>query len=100
MKNMKCKTDPEKKRKFNAWAIEKSFTQEIGSNPATTGWNNESKFFNEISNEKKNMILPTTKSLWFSQYKEYVENETFAGDKIKKSKGLIYINDHSSKTYV
>ena len=51
--HFRCKKDPEKKRKFNPWAIEKSSTQEIGSQSATIRSNNESEFFNEISTEKK-----------------------------------------------
>ena len=44
--------DPEKKIKLNTRAIEKSFTQEFGSKPATIRSNNESEFVIEISNEK------------------------------------------------
>ena len=55
--------DPEKKRTFNPWAIEKSFTKKIGSKPATIRSNSESEFVIEISNEKENKILPTIRSL-------------------------------------
>ena len=49
--HFRCKMDPEKKRKFNPWAIEKSFTQEIGSKPDTIR-PNESEFVIKISYEK------------------------------------------------
>ena len=42
-----CKMDPEKKRTFNPWAIEKSLTQEIGSKPATIRSTNETEFIIE-----------------------------------------------------
>ena len=42
--------DPEKYGKINPWAIVKSFTQDIGSNPATIRSENESQFVFEISN--------------------------------------------------
>ena len=48
-----CKVDPEEKRIFNPWAIEKCLTQEIGSKPATIRSNNESEFIIKISNKKK-----------------------------------------------
>ena len=50
-KHFTCKMDPEKKRTFHQWAIEKSLTQEIGSKPATIKSTNESELFIEISNE-------------------------------------------------
>ena len=63
-----CKMDPENKRTFNPWAIEKSLTQEIGSKPATKRSNSESEFFIEISSEKK--ILPTITSLGSPHFQE------------------------------
>ena len=51
--NFGCDIDPVKKRILNLWAIEKSFTQEIRSKPATIRSNNESEIAIEISNEKK-----------------------------------------------
>ena len=51
--------DQEKKRKFNSWAIEKSFIQENGWKPATTKQNNETKFVIEISYEYESRIFPT-----------------------------------------
>jgi len=75
--HLKCKKDPENKRKFNPWAIEKSSTQKIGSKPATIRSNNGSEFVTEISNYKKSKILPTIKSLCSPQYKERVEVEIF-----------------------
>ena len=33
--HFRCKFEPENKREFYLWAIEKSFTQEIGSKPGT-----------------------------------------------------------------
>ena len=45
--------DPEKKKKFHPWEIEKSFTHEIGTEPATKRSNNESDFFIDISNEQE-----------------------------------------------
>ena len=47
---LRCKLDPEKKTKFKPWAIEESFTREIGSKPATTRTNSDSDFATEISN--------------------------------------------------
>ena len=44
--HFRCKMDPEKK--FNPLAIKNSFTQELGSKPATTRPNNESEFVIEI----------------------------------------------------
>ena len=64
--------DPEKKRTFNPWAIEKSLTQEIESKPATIRSNNESEFIIEISNEKESKILPTITSLGSPQFQERV----------------------------
>ena len=49
----RCKMDSEMKRKFNPWAIEKSFSQEKGSKPATKRSHNEFEYVIEISNEKK-----------------------------------------------
>ena len=59
--HFRCKIDPEQKRKSNPWAIEKSFTQQIASKPATKRSNNKSKFLIEISDEKESKILPHTK---------------------------------------
>ena len=86
---------PEKKRNFNPWAIEKSFTQEIGSTPATIRSNSEIEFVIEISNEKYSKFLPTMELLCFSQYNERVEVEIFARDKINQTKGLINIHDYN-----
>ena len=85
--------NPERKRTFNPWAVEKSFTQEIGSTPATIRSNNESEFVIEISNEKESKILPTITSLCSPQFQERVEVEIFACDKMNQSQGLIYIHD-------
>ena len=85
--------DPENRRKFNSWAIEKSFTQEIENKPVTIRSNNISEFVIEIWNEKKKLI-PTIKSLWFPQYKERVEVAIFACNKINQRKGLIYILEY------
>ena len=59
--------DPENRRNFNPLAIEKSFTQKIGSKPATLRSNNESEFVIEISNDIKIKNHPTIKSLCFPQ---------------------------------
>ena len=85
--------DPEKKIKFDPWAIEKSFTQEICCKPATIRSNNESEIVIEISNEKIN--LPTITSLCSPQFHERVDIETFACNKINQSKGLVYIRDYN-----
>ena len=85
-----------KKRKFNPWAIEKSFTQEIRSKPAIIRSNNESEFVIEISNEKQNRILPTIKPLCSPQFQERIEVEIFACNKINQSQGLIYIHDYNT----
>ena len=50
----RCKFDPEK---FNPWTIEKSFTQEIGSQPTTIRSNNKSEFVVEFSNEKESKLF-------------------------------------------
>ena len=84
-----------KERTFNPWAIEKCFTQEIGSKPATIRWNKESEFVIEISNEKECKILPTITSLCSPQFQEGVEVEIFACDKINQCQGLIYIHDYN-----
>ena len=47
--HFRCKIDPENKRKFNPWAIEKSFSQEIGNDPASIRSNNKSELVIEIS---------------------------------------------------
>ena len=85
------KMDPENKRTFNPLAIEKSFTQEIGSKTATTRSNNESEEVIEISNEKENKNLPTITLICSPKVQERVEVEIFACDKINQSQGLIYI---------
>ena len=87
--------DPEKKRKFNPWPIEKSFTKEIGNKLAIVRSNHESKFVIEISNEKESKIPPTLTSPCSTQFQERVEVETFACDKINESKGLIYIHNYN-----
>ena len=51
--HFRCKMDPEKKRKFNPWAIEKSFTLEVGSKSATIRSNNESEFVIKSQRKKK-----------------------------------------------
>ena len=78
--HIRCKMDPEKK--FNQWAIEKSFTQEIGSIPATIRWNNQSEYFNEFPNEKESNILSIINSIRFPQFKERIKVEIIACDKI------------------
>ena len=75
--------------KFKALTLEKNFTLEIGSKPATIRSNNESELVIGISNDKESKILPTTKSLCCPQFQERVEVETFACEKINQSKGLI-----------
>ena len=87
--HFRCKMDPEKNVKMNPWATEKSFTQELGSQPATLRSINESAFVIEVSIEKESKILPTTKSLCSLQIQEKVEVEIFACDKINQSNGLI-----------
>ena len=49
--HFRCKVDSETKVKFNPWALEKNFTQEIESKPATLKSNNKFEFVIEISNE-------------------------------------------------
>ena len=44
----RCKIDSENKRSVNPWAIEKSFTQEVGSKTVTLRSNNEFDFVIEI----------------------------------------------------
>ena len=89
----RCKMDPVNKRKFNPWAIEKRFNQEIGSKPATMRSNNESEYGIETLNEKESKILPTIFSLYSSRFQERFQVEIFACDKINQSKGLMYIHD-------
>ena len=84
-----------KEKKFNPLAIEKRFTQEIGSKPATIISNNESEFIIEISNEKESENLTTITSLCSPQFHERVEVDNFACDKINRSLGLIYIHDYN-----
>ena len=93
--NFRYKLDPEKKRKFNPWAIEKSFNQDIGSKPVTIKSNKESDFVIEISNEKESKILTTITSLCSPQFRERVEVDIFACDNINQSQGLIYIDDYN-----
>ena len=50
--HFRYKMDPENKKNFNTCPIEKSFTQEIGSEPAIIRSNNQSKFVIENPNEK------------------------------------------------
>ena len=58
------------KIKINPWAIEKNFTQEVGSNPTTIRSRNESEIVIEISSEKESKLLPILKSLYFPQFQE------------------------------
>ena len=88
--HFRCKMDPEKKRTFHPWAIEKSFTQEIGSKPAITMSNNESE-----NNEKESKFISTITSLCSPQLQGRVEVEIFACDKINQSQGFIYIHDYN-----
>ena len=46
--HFRYKMDPENKRTLKLWAIEKSFAQEIGSEPATIWPNNKSKLIIEM----------------------------------------------------
>ena len=62
--HFRCKMDPEKKIKFNPWAIEKNYIQEIGRKPVTIKSINETEVVFEISNEKESNILPALKSLF------------------------------------
>ena len=62
----RCKSDLEKKIKFDPWEIEKCFTQEIKSQPVIIRSNKKSEFVIEISNEKKVKFFPTIKSNMFS----------------------------------
>ena len=64
------KMDPEKKRIFNPWAIERTFSQEIGSKPATIRSNNESELVFEILNEKERKILPAITSPVLHNFKK------------------------------
>ena len=64
-------------RKFHPWAIEKSFTQQIRSKPATIRSNNESEFVIEMSNEKK--------AKFFQLLNHYVIHNTKKGSKLKYS---------------
>ena len=75
------------------WAMEKTFNQETGIRPATIRLTNESEVVIEISNEKKNKIIPTIESLCFTQYNAMIQVEIFTCDKINQSKGLIYIQN-------
>ena len=87
--------DPEKNKIFNPWVIGMSFTQEIGSKPATINSNNKSEFVIEISNEKESKNLPTITSLRSPQFLERVEVEIFACAKINQSQVLSYIHDYN-----
>ena len=82
----------EKKRKFNPWAIEKSFTQAIGSKPDTKRSKNDSEFVIEISNEKSSKILSTITSLCSTLFQVRVEVEIFC-DKFNQNHSPIYIHD-------
>ena len=79
-------------RKFNTWAVEKNFTREIGSKPATIRSNNETEFF---IYEKESKIRPTLTSLCSPQFEEGIEVEKFACNKINKMQGLVYIHDYN-----
>ena len=93
--HFRCKMDPEKKRTFNPWAIEKSFTLKIGSKPATIKSNNESEFIIVISNEKERKIIPTITSFCSPHIQERVKVEILACDTINQSQGLIYIHNYN-----
>ena len=62
--------DSENERKFNPWAIEKSFAQETGSKLAIIKSNKESEFVIDISNEKESKVLPTTKTLFSTKQRK------------------------------
>ena len=91
----RCKMDPEKKRTFDPWATEKSFTQEFGNKLATIRSNNEFEFVIEISNGIESKILPTITSLCSLQFQEGVVVEIFACHKNNQSQGLVYIHDYN-----
>ena len=93
--HFRYKMDPENKRTFNKWAIEKNFTQKIGSKPATIRTNNASQLLIDISNEKERKFLPITTTLCSSQFQERVDFEMFACDKIHQGQGLTYIHDYN-----
>ena len=73
-----------KEGNIQPWAIEKSFSQETGSKPATIRSNKESKIVIEISNKKESEILPTITSLCSPQFQEMLKFEIFACDKINQ----------------
>ena len=73
--------DQGNKIRFNPWATEKNFTQEIGNKPDIIRAMNESEFVIEISTENK--IIPTLDSLFPPQIKGRIEVEIFARDKKK-----------------
>ena len=75
--------------------MEKNYTQEIVSKPATIRSNHKSKFVIEISNEKESKILPTITSLAYPQFQERVKVETVIWDYINEKQGLIYIHDYN-----
>ena len=87
--------DPEKKRTFNPWVIEKSFSQEIGSKPDIIRSINESEFVIVISKEKESKVLPTIKSPCSPHFHERVEIEIFSCGEINQNKGLIHSYDYN-----
>ena len=94
--HFRCKMITDENKKYNPWAIEKSFTNEIGKKPISIRSSAQpSEYIIEIAKESESKILPTIKSLALPEYQKTVQVEITPCNSINQCKGLIYIQDHN-----
>ena len=87
--------DSDKKRKFNPWTIEKSFTQETRSKHAFKRSKTNLILSLKSQTTKQSKNPPTLRSFSFPQYNEMVEVEILAYNKNNQGKGLLYIHGYN-----
>jgi len=55
--------NPEQKKEFSPWMIQKFFTQELGNKPRTIKSKSKSEFFTEVNNETESKTISSIKKL-------------------------------------
>jgi len=81
-----CKMNPEKKKKFSPWMIQKCFKQELGNKPRTIRSKSESEFVIEVNNEAESEAISSIKKL------NNIDVRITKCTNINQSKGLVYIH--------
>merc|ERR1719259_1557505 len=84
-----CQMNPEKKKKFSPWLIERCFTQLLWGKPRSIRSKSESEFIIKVNNEDQSKAILSIQKLY------NVDVQVTECTNINQSKGLVYIYDYN-----